>query len=153
MTFSISGRREHTTSGGSSEGAATQNLRVQIPLIEREFSEIQGCYCGTINLRLPRNLIIAEPDYRTTPIPWHPEHAPGEVFDFLRIKLEAPEEREQVDAWIYIAHDSEHRRDPTMHEILASEYCDLSESARCRIHISRNVIELPYRANPTLVVV
>ena len=151
--LTILGTRHSTTSGDGPEGAATKNLHSQVPLIAAEFPEIQGCHRGTINLKFENALIIANPDYRTSPIPWHPDHAPGEVFDFLRIQLEAPEGRNRIDAWIYVAHHSDHRNDPRMHEILASELCNLSGNASCRIHIDRNVIELPYRTNRTFVVV
>lgn len=151
--LTISGVRHCTTSGGGTEGAATQNLRSQIPLIAQEFPEVQGCHFGTINLKFDCSLIIARFDFRTGLINWHPAHSPGEVFDFLRIQLEAPEGSNRIDAWVYVAHHSDHRRDPTMHEVIASEYCNLNRTACCRIHIDRDYIELPYRMNPTRVVV
>jgi hypothetical protein len=133
----------------NSGGAATSNLKLQIPLITKEFPEIANVHHGTINLELDRALVVAIPDHRTGLIDWHEAHSPGEVFDLLRIRLEAPEGAAAVQAWIYIAHHSDHRKNPRMHEIIGP-YCQLSGAARCKIHIERGLV-LDYRQNPIAV--
>lgn len=132
-------------------GTATENLKKQLPFIIPNFPEINGCHYGTINLQLEQALIVTNSDLRTDPIPWHPAHAPGEVFDILRIQLEAPQGSAPVRAWLYIAHHSEHRKNARLQEIIAP-FCHLGAAARCRIHIDRPWIELPYRQCPTIVV-
>jgi hypothetical protein len=129
----------------SGAGAASENLPAQLPLLEREFPEIQGCKPGTLNLHLDRPLLVLTPDHRSKAIDWQPEHHPGgEVFDLLRIELEAPEGTAGVCAWLYIAHNSDHRHNPRMHEIIAPPLT-LASGARCKVHINRPYVQLPYR--------
>lgn len=152
--FSIIGRHKRTTSKPGGEGAASGNLRVQVPLIADHFPEIRSCHCGTINLVLTHSLIVVKPDFRTPPINWQPQHHPnGEIFDILRVMLEAPIGADPVRAWIYIALNSDHRKTPNTHEVIAPTFLSLPDHSQCRIVIERNVVELPYRANPTIVVV
>jgi|ERR1041385_948706 hypothetical protein len=136
-----------------SGGAATKNLVKQIPLIANEFPEIAAVHRGTINLHLEKGLLVLTPDYRTNSIPWGDIFGEqGEVFDFLRIGLEAPEGNPAIPAWIYIAHGSAHRNTFCVHEIIAP-FVNLNGQAKCRIHISRRCIELPYHQAPVVVVV
>src|SRR5258706_1346699 len=102
----------------NSRGAASSNLAIQIPLIAQDFPEIADVHHGTINLHLDRMLLVLTSDYRSKGISWGKPNDP-EVFDFLRIKLEAPEGAAAINAWIYIAHGSPHRMTPGVHEIIA----------------------------------
>jgi hypothetical protein len=136
----------------SGAGAASVNLQDQLPLLEREFPEIQGCKPGTLNLLLDSPLLVLTPDHRSRAIDWQPEHHPGgEVFDLLRIDLEAPEGAARTRAWLYIAHASDHRVNPKMHEVIAPPLA-LSSGARCKVHINRPFVQLPYRAWPAFLV-
>jgi hypothetical protein len=135
-------------------GAASGNLKVQLPLLEQEFPEIKGCFSGTLNLQLHHPLLVLTPDHRSKAIDWQPEkHPGGEVFDLLRIELEAPEGAEPIRAWLYIAHNSDHRRNPTSHELIAPPLLQpLPPDSCCTIRIDRNYIQLPYREWSALLV-
>jgi len=87
---------------------------------------------------------IARPDHRTPPIPWHPSFGEGEVFDLLRLTLEAPSGTEAVQAWLYIPHGSPHRKNLQYHELLLSSQISLAADERCTIHVRREAIKLPY---------
>src|SRR4051812_39894185 len=101
--------------------AAGGNLIMQIPLIEKAFPEIANVHkWGTLNLLLEKMLLVLTPDHRTKVLFWNKNKPQeNEAFDFLRIKIEAPEGAQEIDAWIYIAHGSEHRNTPRVHEIIA----------------------------------
>jgi hypothetical protein len=136
----------------SGAGAASGNLRIQLPLLEMEFPEVQGCKPGTLNVQFDSPLLVLTADHRSKAINWQPQHHPGgEVFDLLRIELEAPDGAARTRAWLYIAHNSDHRKNPTMHEIIAPPLT-LATGARCKIHINRPYVQLPYRAWPAFLV-
>jgi hypothetical protein len=116
--------------------AARDNLRIQLPLIEPEFPEISGCHYGTVNLELNAQLIVNTPDHRTKPIPCH-QGGGTEVFDFVRIQIEAPVNTKPIQAWLYIAHDSPNRATPHVHEVLGPFLPNVGDG-RCRIQIDRN---------------
>ena len=130
---------------------ATSNLAIQLPMIATEFPEIADCHLGTINLLLDTPLLVLTPDHRTRPIPWSPEFDPGEIFDFLRIVLEAPVNAAPVPAWLYIAHWSPHRADLRVHEVLAPKM-PVRYGDRCRIGIKRDVKQMPYGTYPIILV-
>jgi hypothetical protein len=143
-----------TTIGGtvtSGFGAATENLKKQSPLIVKEFPEIENCFGGTINLELDKGLLVLASDHRTRPIDWHPDHSPGEVFDFLRVQVEPSSAGNLVSGWLYIAHNSDHRSNLKLHEVMAPRV-EISVGARCKIHIFRPCAELPYRQFPVVLV-
>jgi hypothetical protein len=135
------------------EGTATGNLAKQLPLILPGFPEIAAVHRGTINLRLDRPLLVLTPDHRTRPIDWdHANHPDGEIFDFLRIQFEAPVGSGPVDAWLYIAHNSQWRKDPRVHEVMAPMIENLDADAICKIRIDRPGWELPYQLWRAIVV-
>lgn len=121
-------------------GVAIRNLRLQLPLIEKEFPEIASCHRGTINLELERPLDNLQPDYRTRPIHWVPGSHNTEVFDFVRIALELPDHGELIPAWLYVAHRSPHRRNPRIHEVITRQL-DLTGVTQCRIHLRQVAID------------
>ena len=124
-------------------GCATGNLAIQLPEIAKEFPEIAQCHLGTINLELEYPLLVITPDHRTQPIRWLGSTSQGEIFDLLRIKIEAPTGAEPEAAWLYIAHWSYHRPNPKVHEVIARKL-DILEDAQCQIIIDRQSIDLPY---------
>lgn len=126
----------------SGTGMATENLKRQMPLILPEFPELNGCHYGTINLELDTALIVANPDHRTKPIPWDPSFGSGEIFDFLRIKIEL-DVSTRVPCWLYIAHGSVHRITPRVHEVLGPTL-PVDRINEYKICIDRNFIILPY---------
>jgi hypothetical protein len=130
-------------------GAGSANLRTQLPLIAKEFPWVGDYHCGTINVRLENGLLVLAPDHRTRRIDWAPEHAPGEVFDLLRIEFES--RGKMCPACLYIAHNSDHRRDLRIHEIIAPKI-EVSVDEHCEIHLHQRCILLPYRQNPLAVV-
>jgi hypothetical protein len=123
--------------------AGSNNLKKQLPHIVGDFPEINGCHYGTINLYLDNSLIVISPDHRTKPVPWDPAFGVGEVFDFLRIEIEAPVGSSRVKAWLYIPHGSPHRKDIRKHEIITTKL-KVIEGNRCAIIINKQVEELPY---------
>jgi len=118
-------------------GAAHKLLPLQLPKIRQEFPELTGIHLGTLNVTLESALIVAVPDHRTKPIRWHADSTEGEVFDLLRIRLEAPIGAPEVRAWFYIPHWSPHRADPHLHEILAPKI-DWPADQPCKIRVDRS---------------
>lgn len=135
----------------SGTGSATKNLQVQLPMIASQVPDIAACYRGTINVKLDSALLVLSPDFRTEKINWHPEHAPGEIFDLLRIQFSAESFPAPIHAWLYIAHNSPHRKDLRVHEVLAPRI-QIKMDEHCRICIDRPTLELPYRARRVIVV-
>lgn len=124
-------------------GAATQTLAHQLPLIASEFPEIAVCHRGTINLRLEVPLWVLVPDHRTKPIAWWPGRSKTEVFDFVRIELEVPTYASAVPAWLYIPHDSPHRKTIHIQEAITTQL-NLTGVESCRIKINRSVLRPPW---------
>jgi hypothetical protein len=124
-----------------------------LPLIASEFPEVADCHRGTINVQFQLPLWVAVPDYRTSAIHWDDVHHPnGEVFDLVRIIFEAPIGESGVDAWLYVPHNSDHRKTPRVHEVIAPKLT-IPTTTQCRITIRRQVAELPYLFAPALVVI
>jgi hypothetical protein len=115
--------------------SASSNLQIQIPLIAKEFPEIENCHRGSINLLLEGALRIDNPDHQTGRILW--QGPSGEVFGFLRIQLEYPIDEAPKRAWIYIPHNSPHFPIRCHVEVLTEKKVHgLGYGSRCRIHIS-----------------
>jgi hypothetical protein len=129
-------------------GGAGGNLEVQLPRIAERFPEVKDCFHGTINIQLEKPLLVLSADHRTGPIDWDAAHAPGEIFDLLRIRLEAPVGSPATRAWLYIAHNSPHRKELQLHEVIGPRIQGATPGARCRIHIERPHLTLPYREFP-----
>jgi hypothetical protein len=121
----------------SGTGTAAHNLQTQLPLIAAGFPEIAQCFPGTLNVKLEKALLVLSPDHRTEPIDWHPDHAPGEIFDILRIQLEAPEGTLMIPACLYIAHNSPHQKDLTMHEVIALKVQVSTGGQVCHPYLTR----------------
>ncbi len=132
-------------------GVATQTLALQLPHIGNEFPEVAACHRGSINLELELPLLVLAPDHRTQPIAW--KTGITEVFDFLRIELEAPPDSSPISAWLYIPHDSPHRRTPHIHEVITTTQLNLAGVTMCRIRINRSAFQLPLPQFRALVVV
>ncbi|MEK6594017.1 MAG: lipopolysaccharide heptosyltransferase family protein, partial [Pseudomonadota bacterium] len=133
-------------------GTAACTVETQLPLISPDFPEIQNCHRGTINLELETPLIVALPDHRTKPIKWKAALKTGEIFDFVRIELEVPYGGARHPAWLYIAHNSQHRKNLRVHEVIAA-HIDFGNHQILGVAIKRNCKYLPYRENPLFVVV
>ena len=112
-------------------------VAAQFPHIVPEFPEIAGCHKATINVELELPLVVSAPDHRTRPIDYEYQgRACREVFEFLRIELEAPVGAARVGAWLYIPSGSPHRRTPRIHEVLAPKI-DIPAECQCLIYIDR----------------
>src|SRR5262245_57395458 len=85
-------------------GVAGNTISAQLPYVAAEFPEVANCYPHTLNLELKVPLIVAVPDHRTHPIAWEAGSPATEVFDILRVELEAPIGSAPVPAWLYVAH-------------------------------------------------
>lgn len=121
--------------------AASESLKLQMPLIIKEFPEIKDCYPGTINLEFENPLLILTPDHRTNEIKWINNFS--EKFDFLRVKLKLENKIEVYDAWLYIPHASKHRNNITIHELITKKI-NINHDNICEIEINRNLIQIPY---------
>lgn len=144
---------------------AHQTVGRQIPLIAQEFPEIADCHYATINFALQLPLIVAVPDYRTNPICWRKDNLvfrfwswtsdwnrTSEVFDLVRIAIEVPFGGPPHDAWLYVAHNSPHRKTPKIHEAIAP-FIDLKKHSELGIVIKRGYLNLPYKEGAINVIV
>jgi len=74
-------------------GAATKNMRHQLPELVRQFPDIKNVHPGSINVRLIKPLYGLKYDYTTSPTQWWhagPDRWQTEIFSFLEIKFEYP---------------------------------------------------------------
>lgn len=125
----------------SGMGVATRTLARQLPLISERFPEVSSCWPGTLNLELETELEVVWPDHKTPPLAWTPSGIRTEVFELVRIQLELPNKKFPVPAWLYIAHDSPHRKNFIVHEVIAQKL-DISEISYCYITIPANSVRL-----------
>jgi hypothetical protein len=125
-------------------GGAHKNLVTQLPLIAAQLPEIRDGCPGTLNLELDSSLIVIAGDHRTPLIKWHPDHALGEVFGLVRVDLEAFAGLKAVRAWLYVAHNSDHRRNLRMHEVIGPKV-PVQVGSCCKFRIIRPCVTLPYR--------
>ena len=122
-------------------GWATKYLKIQIPLIVRQFPEIDVCHRGSINVLLDTPLRINRPDFITRRIDWG---RMKEVFHFTRIEFQLLNGRKTVKhrAWIYGPQNSPHRTNPFHIEVIAPKIA-LGRTKRCRIRIDRAARRVP----------
>ncbi|MGA3066793.1 MAG: hypothetical protein ABSF29_08105 [Tepidisphaeraceae bacterium] len=117
-------------------GWATRYLKIQIPLIAKQFPEIEVCHRGSINVLLDTPLRIDRPDFVTRRIDWGKMK---EVFHFTRIEFELIGGRARARrhrAWIYGPQNSPHRTNPFYIEVIAPKIA-LGRARRCGIRIHR----------------
>lgn len=125
-------------------GTASNNLKIQLPLIAKEFPEVGDCHFGTVNVLLDSPLFVVAPDHRTLSIPWNSkDHPNGEVFDLLRISIEIPKGSTALKGWLYIAHGSPHRATPNVHEVIVPFIQNFSPGMRCKLVINRKFATTP----------
>jgi hypothetical protein len=132
-------------------GVAQNSLTKQFDQLIKEYSSISKCCKSTINVQLDKKLIVLKPDCRTNPIKWD-SSIPEEIFDFLEIILIIPRLSKKLPAWLYIPHNSIHRRRKDLHEVLCERIEDLKESENLIIRIDKEFIILPYDNNKIYVI-
>lgn len=125
-------------------GAASKAFELQREQLVSSFSEISNCHNGTINICLACNLIVLNPHYRTNSIKWSDAMSSGEVFDFLRVKLFIPRLNQEHKAWLYIPHNSLHRKTLNIHEIICEYIDQINSCEEMIIKIENNAVQLPY---------
>jgi hypothetical protein len=126
-------------------GTGKANLVKQKTFIEKDFPEISAYHHGTLNVRFQPRLIVAGWDHRTQPIKWD-DNEP-EVFDFVRVFVSLQGQAAEHTGLIYVAHRSDHRKDPHKHELLIAEQLhDLRENMLVCVRCERPHRELPYLA-------
>lgn len=124
----------------------------QLKLIAPRFPELaRDGVRGTINLELDHDLILLNPHFTSGPITWEPGHI--ETFDFLRIGLEAPKGTQPIDGWIYVAHDSHHRRNMNTHEIITTGTCNILENNECILHLIENFRIIKFKQARPLIII
>lgn len=136
----------------TSRGGATANLRIQGPRISETFPEFALATPGTINIKLDVPLIIANSDHRTPRIQWAGAGTIGEVFDLVRVTFQLLPVGAVENGWLYVAHESYHRRWGTHEVVLTRRYEGVVDGAKCRVKIQREpVLDRPYREFPLIV--
>jgi hypothetical protein len=130
----------------SGANAAKKNLINQAEMLGQEFPEIVPyTQHGTINVQFEPHLLVVGSDYRTKPIKWDKNNP--EVFDFVRVRVRISDLNTQAPGFIYIAHRSDHRKDPHMHELLVANHISgLQVNMPVEIRCDRKHVELPYEA-------
>jgi len=115
-----------------------------VPGIAQEFPEIaQFITRGTINVRFEPQVIVAGWDHRTLPIGW--DGGVPEVFDLVRVRLTVPDLGMREKALMYVAHRSEWRKNPHIHEFLAMSWIPgLRQDMVVLVECDRQYVELPY---------
>jgi hypothetical protein len=122
-------------------GAASKNIKFQMPHLIWHFPEIENIYTATINVLLDEPLGISEYDFTTLPIPWwdvdhdRPGFWAEEVFSFIRIAFEYPVGASPKSAWFYIGHNSAYFDDARRFEVITEKIEAPTLGARCRVHI------------------
>jgi hypothetical protein len=116
--------------------AAAGTLAKQLPKIELEYPPIEGCHPGSMNVLLFIPLRVIDPDYTTAPIEWEPGHR--ERFSLTRIGFECPIGGWRYPAWIYDPHDSPHRFNDYLVEVIARTIPGVDYGAYCRLHLTRS---------------
>jgi hypothetical protein len=114
-------------------GAAAQKLPELWPTIVRFIPAIQQCEQRTINIQLRHALHVKEPDL-TIYVPWG---LGSENISIIEIELEYPVSGPTQQAWIYYPHNSPHRRNPFIQEIVTSKIANLQPLVDCRLHLLR----------------
>jgi hypothetical protein len=70
----------------------------------------------------------------------------------LRIELEVPIGAAPVRAWMHIPHESPHRKDLYVHEVLTTRV-NVPLNQKCRVRIDGKVLQVPYFVPPLNVVI
>jgi hypothetical protein len=115
-------------------GAASTTVKLQLEQLARVYPPIARVHAGTINVQLERPLRVNNPSFTSEPIRWHP-HA-LERFSFLEIEFECPSGAPRREAWIYIPHNSPHRPNLFIAEVLAEKIEGVQPDMACRILIN-----------------
>jgi hypothetical protein len=115
---------------------AAPNLLKQLPLVEKEFPDIKGSYPGTMNVLLRAALRVYDPDFTTTSISWL---LPGqsEKFNLTKINFECPIGM-NYPAWIYDPHDSPHRFNDYLVEVISQKIPGVTYGMECQINLLRS---------------
>ena len=122
---------EGTVISGLSLSART--LPEQWPTVVRFIPAIQQCEQRTINVQLKHALHVKEPDVMLY-VPWG---TGSENVSIIEIEFEYPVNGPTQKAWIYYPHNSPHRRNPFIQEIVTSKIANLQPLVDCRLHILR----------------
>jgi hypothetical protein len=120
--------------------AARPNLELQMPYFLEVFPEISGCYFGSLNIILNNPLQIANPDFVTKPIVWHPHHPDFvEVFHFTRVEigLISNEKEKKYKAWVYEPQNSVNTFDIFLIEVIC-EKVNLMEVDSLKVYITQS---------------
>ena len=120
-------------SGTSNSAGLPGTIERQKPFITKYVAALDGCYNGTINLMLDSPIGIRRHDVVTEPIVWMRNRA-GEIFEITEVGLELGDTRHR--AWIYTPHDSPHRLDRRIVELLAQPIEGITPGTRCAIVVT-----------------
>ena len=113
--------------------AAARTLPQQWPTVVRFIPAIQQCEQRTINVQLKHALHVKEPDLALY-VPWG---SGSENISIIEIEFEYPVSGPTQKAWIYYQHNSPHRRNPFIQEIVTSKIANLQPLVDCRLYILR----------------
>ena len=107
---------------------AKDTVKAQLPGLKEYEPRLEGCYAGTINVRLDEPLFVRQWDIVTGDIHWQGKDKQGEKFGLLSVTFIHPSV--STAAWIYDPHGSPHRADPFLVEVLAPKL-DVQHGDRC----------------------
>jgi hypothetical protein len=120
-------------------GAATKNMRNQLPQLVRQFPDIENVHPDSINVKLVKPLPRLKYDFITSPIRWFdvgPNSWQTETFGFLEIKFEYPVGNSApYRAWLFDCYNSACHNDPPRYEIISKKIDGIAYNQPCRVHL------------------
>ena len=107
-------------------------------MTEEEVLAIAEATGRTLGLKIQKSnvkhaLHVKEPDVMLY-VPWG---TGSENVSIIEIEFEYPVNGPTQKAWIYYPHNSPHRRNPFIQEIVTSKIANLQPLVDCRLHILR----------------
>lgn len=103
-------------------GVASSTIKTQIPFLKNCAPDIASFEPRTINVFLPKQVHINSLSFDTgTAINWSPKYPP-ERFGLIRSGIRIYGTDKFIDAFIYLAFNSPHRRFSYIAEIVAKEF-------------------------------
>lgn len=114
-------------------GAAAGAVEKQLPELQKYEPLLASCHPGTLNVMLNQPLFVRKWDIVTDPIHWYvrdPNHC--ERFGLLSVVF--LHQDTVTNAWIFDPHNSPHRLNPFLVEILAPKL-DAQIGDRCNLDI------------------
>jgi hypothetical protein len=124
-------------------GAASANIAKQLPKLS--YQPVEGCHHGSMNILLKYPLRVTDPDHTTELIEWEPGNV--EKFSLTKIDFECPAGGSLYPAWIYDSHNSPHRFNDYLVEVISQTVPGAAYGVNCRIRLRK-----PYKIYGVVIV-